>query len=426
MNKMKKILALALAAALSVGMLTACGGKETPTEPATEPAESAITAEEIDLATITDYVEFVCGQPRDTVMATVGSYEITAADLLYWLCYTASYTVEQYYSMGITDIPWDTDVGTGVTIADTMLGSALELAAYYEVVPGKAREVYGLVPTGSGLDNMDTELAEVEDYFGSAEKALYYMWMNMTDYDLYRELVESSYLEAQLQELLFGEGGEMEPTDAEILAYAADELGYYGAKHILLSTVSDSEYVYDAEGNATGYAPLDEETIKQKKAQADDLAAQLKAASDPAALFDALMNEYSEDPGLASYPDGYLAYVGQMVEPFENAALALKEGEISGVVESDFGYHIIMRTPLDPAEFKSDYLTAQVDALAQQWLTETPTESTEAYAALDAKTSIERMTALQDAIYLNLYAEELAALEQEAASETPSETPSEG
>lgn len=97
------------------------------------------------------------------------------------------------------------------------------------------------------------------------------------------------------------------------------------AKHILISTV-------DASG-----AQLPQDKKDEAKKKAEDLLNQLKAGAD----FDKLMNEYSEDTGLKSYPDGYTFSKGQMVKEFEDAAFALKPGEISGIVESKFGYHII-------------------------------------------------------------------------------------
>ncbi len=58
--------------------------------------------------------------------------------------------------------------------------------------------------------------------------------------------------------------------------------------------------------------------------------------------FAALAKEYSKDPGSAS-KGGDLGFFGKgaMVPQFEDAVFALKPGEISGPVKSDFGYHII-------------------------------------------------------------------------------------
>ena len=77
------------------------------------------------------------------------------------------------------------------------------------------------------------------------------------------------------------------------------------------------------------------------------LLAQLRASDDPLATFDALADKYGEDPGRAANPQGYTFTHGTMVEPFDAAARALGENEISDVVESEYGCHIILRRPLD-------------------------------------------------------------------------------
>jgi parvulin-like peptidyl-prolyl isomerase len=81
-----------------------------------------------------------------------------------------------------------------------------------------------------------------------------------------------------------------------------------------------------------------------KRAQAQQILERAKAGED----FAALANEFSQDPGNKEQdgtPKGGLyenVTKGQMVPPFEHAALALEPGQVSPeLVETDFGYHII-------------------------------------------------------------------------------------
>jgi len=64
-------------------------------------------------------------------------------------------------------------------------------------------------------------------------------------------------------------------------------------------------------------------------------------------FFREMMFEHSEDPGMYSFPEGYLFREGDMVEAFFDAAISLEYGEISGIVETMYGYHIILRLPID-------------------------------------------------------------------------------
>lgn len=74
------------------------------------------------------------------------------------------------------------------------------------------------------------------------------------------------------------------------------------------------------------------------KSQAEDILKRARAGED----FAKLAEQYSIEPG-SKTKGGDLGWFGrgQMVKPFEDAAFALQPGQISDVVESDFGYHII-------------------------------------------------------------------------------------
>jgi len=90
---------------------------------------------------------------------------------------------------------------------------------------------------------------------------------------------------------------------------------------------------------------------EKAKVQAKDLLEKVKTKPDS---FAQLAAKFSQDPGSAA-KGGDLDFFarGAMVKPFEDSAFALKKGEISGLVESDFGYHIIrltdIKTPAAPS-----------------------------------------------------------------------------
>jgi peptidyl-prolyl cis-trans isomerase D len=89
---------------------------------------------------------------------------------------------------------------------------------------------------------------------------------------------------------------------------------------------------------------LDDRAAKRTKAQAEDLVRQIMAQLKAGADFDTLMKTQSEDPGSASSAREYtVAPDAPLVIEFRQIGLRLKVGEI-GVVESDFGFHIVKRT----------------------------------------------------------------------------------
>ncbi|MEO8805405.1 MAG: SurA N-terminal domain-containing protein [Burkholderiaceae bacterium] len=116
------------------------------------------------------------------------------------------------------------------------------------------------------------------------------------------------------------------------------------------------------------------------KAKAEGLLAELK--KNPAA-FAELARKNSEDPGSAE-KGGDLDFFGRgaMVKPFEDAAFGLKPDELSGVIESDFGFHIIKLAAVKGGEKRAfDTVRAELEAevktqLAQKRFSEVAVEFT--------------------------------------------------
>jgi peptidyl-prolyl cis-trans isomerase C len=107
----------------------------------------------------------------------------------------------------------------------------------------------------------------------------------------------------------------------------------------------------------------DEATKKKARAQAEAVLEKAKAGGD----FAALAKQHSADGSAQQGGDLGFFPRGQMVPAFEQAAFALKDGEISGIVETQFGYHIIKATERKAA---SKVPLEQVSDRIKEFLTE--------------------------------------------------------
>lgn len=404
----KRFGALALCAALSLSLLAGCksggaSGSSSSGSSSGSGSSSQTEAPTMDLTGVTDPYLAAAGIAGDTVVSTTGGADIAAAQWLYWL---AAYA-DQYAQYFGTDLPWDQELEEGATLGSSLKEAAMQMAQLYALMPGEAAKA-GITADDSQLDELMAGLSQMEEDLGSAELVDHYLWQMPLTREAYLTMCKSAVVSQQLQDARYGENGEQRPTDAQVLTYAASELGIaYRAKHILLKTVDTSKPLTGEDGSYTGeYEPLDDATVAEKRKLAEDILSQLEGSSDPVTLFDALMQEYSEDEGLTTNPDGYDAAEGQMVEPFEQAAMGLKEGEFSGVVESSFGYHIILRLPLIADNYRDEYVAYLMNQDNLKMLDEHPVETNEVYEQFSIENFYAQLTALR-----NTVAAEMAAVE---------------
>ena len=129
--------------------------------------------------------------------------------------------------------------------------------------------------------------------------------------------------------------------DAEVKKYYEEHQPEFGtqeqrqAAHILITVAATAS---DADKQAA-------------KTKAEQVLQQVKQSP---GKFAELAKQYSQDPGSAAN-GGDLGMFGRgmMVKPFDDAAFQLKPGEISGLVQSDFGFHIIKLIAIKPAKVQA-------------------------------------------------------------------------
>ncbi|WP_052675934.1 peptidylprolyl isomerase [Paenibacillus sp. IHBB 10380] len=152
-------------------------------------------------------------------------------------------------------------------------------------------------------------------------------------------------------------------------------------------TVTDADVKQNFEDNKATYDTAEQvrasHILVATKAEAEAILKELKAGGD----FAAIAKEKSIDPG-SKDAGGDLDFFarGAMVEPFEKVAFALKKDELSGVVSTTHGFHIIKLTDRKEAhkatleeksaDIREQLVTAKVSEMSATWLAEIKEKAT--------------------------------------------------
>ena len=347
----KKWLALLLGVLLVLSTLTGCSGgapaetgeNETAEEPAETSGEETENTPEIDYEALYNAAMEKVQNVRlkydpDLVVCTIEGQEITWGMLYYFI--SADLQDMLYYT---GDLPSDFNetLTDTTTMGEYFNKSALSQAIYYAVA--------NAAPERLGIPVDEESEAAINEYweqllaqYGGEEPLLAAMGEAGLDKELMFFFLRANEGLKAVKTALYGADA---LPDEDVVAWAAEK-GYVRTKHILYSFYNEDGTDMDDAGKAA------------QREKADAVHEELAALSgDNAALearFDEIMTSDTTDPGVDNFPMGYTFTKGTMVTEYEDAAFALADYGLSPVVETSYGYHILLRLPLDPGGLTMD------------------------------------------------------------------------
>lgn len=222
---------------------------------------------------------------------------------------------------------WTKDAGDGKTFNELIKEQVLETMISVEVLYQEAQK------EGVKVDEseVDKALKEFKDSVAASADMKTFLEKSKIDDEFIKNQLRKELTVSGLEESF---KAELKLTDADLKDYFEKNKENYRnqqvrASHILIKTVDDS------------MNPLSEDKIKEQEKLANEVLQKAKAGDD----FAELAKAYSQDEGSAKN-GGDLNFFGKgvMVPEFEEAAFKLEKGQISELVKSQFGYHIIKVT----------------------------------------------------------------------------------
>ena len=358
----KKLLSLAAAAALLISCLSGCNDAgvrsysgttdSSVTSAVTSDSETSSSATTSGDASVSetptlDYDAAYAKYNPDDVVMTINGEDVKWSEFFYWLYSNVSSSESE---LGTIDWSAENSSVSGMTNQEYFIANSEFLAKQYRAIEVNAAKL-GVELTDEDEEYLEQMWQDEVDTYGDGDEEYFieyleslYLSKDMDDYFNRVSLMYSKAFEA-----IYGENGSG-LSDEDTISYAEDA-GYMHIKHILIKTVDDD-----------GESISDEEKA-EKKTIAEGLLTQLQAVADDhdalVELFDQLCTENTEDEGISYYPDGYVFTEGQMVEEFEEASESLEEYQLSDLVETQYGYHILIKLPLSPDDIVEYYSDGQ-------------------------------------------------------------------
>lgn len=288
-------------------------------------------------------------------VATVGDIKITEGE---FRGYLSSVKTQMMDTELQTDEDWEINEIEGKKAIDVAKETALDSAIQNALCIETAKRA------GIELDNSDKKEIEqtknqIVASYGGEDGYKKYLKENGVSDEFFDRMCQANVYRVKIARTLMSKA----PSEAEQKKYFEEHVEEFSeyrkkAKHILFLT----------EDPQTRQPKSEEEKIKAK-----ELFENVLKRAQAGENFDALMNEYSEDPGLATAPSGYVFGAGEMVPEFEQAVFSAKEGEITSCVSS-YGYHIIKRLPLEFSDVSnyviSSLILEMADEKIEQWKNE--------------------------------------------------------
>lgn len=209
-------------------------------------------------------------------------------------------------------------------ISSSSFVSDVEVKRVIQLIKQKRDISYTIIKAEDFVDSVTISDEEIKNYY-----------QNFQDQFKNPEQVKLAYLEISRKDLANNE----QVTDEQISKYYQDNIFQYTqperrkASHILFTLPTDA----------------DTATKDKLKAEAQSVLDKIKNGAD----FSEMAKAHSQDPGSADN-GGDLGFFGQgeMVPAFEESAFSLTPGDISDLVESSFGYHIIKLISVEGGESK--------------------------------------------------------------------------